>query len=85
MNPNTGEIRTFKTMEDAAAAGFTIPISEEEAAAAKQMSLEERVAWANDRAARMKTQAPRPVGLHPSGKNRKQRRAALHAAKKASP
>ncbi len=72
MNPDTGEIGSFESTAKAKKAGFTEELTPLESTMLAAMTTEERKAWLAEerRSGRRKD----PSALHPSGKNRKQRR-----------
>jgi len=45
MNPDTGSIAQFETLADAAEAGYSVPLTEKQAAKLMPMTREERKEW----------------------------------------
>lgn len=43
MNPNTGDIKTFKTIEEAKAAGYTVELNEEQTKEMLKLSEQSRI------------------------------------------
>ena len=46
MNPDTGAIARFEVQQDALEAGYSVPLSEEEARLLSPMNRQQRRAWA---------------------------------------
>ena len=46
MNPDTGAIARFETQQDADSAGYTLPLTDEQAQELQPMNRQQRRAWA---------------------------------------